>query len=538
MIRDAVRNMAPIMFVIEDDGWAISTPVETNVPGGDLSRMYRQYEHIGPNNHLELMSVDGTDFLATYRTMGEAVAYLREHKGPVLVHARVTRPFSHSSADTQAYYRQPEDLAEEESRDPITRLAQLLGTFGFDGEKLAKMDDLILREVRQAANTATAEPKLDAATVLEHITASPFSTEPLPELRQAAMPLPPAPPDAERIPMRDMINRVLHEEMARNERIIIFGEDVADFPQAGPHEGLKGKGGVFHVTRGLGAAFPERVWNSPLAEATILGTAMGYALGGFLPVVEVQFRDYIHPGWQQLVDEIATLRWRSNGTFACPMVIRVAYGDYLGGAGAIWHSEAAVGPVAHYPGLRVVVPGTAADAAGLLREAIASGDPVVFLECKSQYEAHAARSPYPGPDYRVPLGLARIAQEGEDLTIVTYGNLLPRSMAAAQRLEEEYAVSCEVIDLRTVDAGYDRQTVLELDQQDRPRARRRRGSPGGRLRQRRHRRHRLALVRPAARPRRPRDAQVRARVLRAGRREGDHALARQRLRGSQARARH
>ena len=190
--------------------------------------------------------------------------------------------------------------------------------------------------------------------------------------------------------MRDLINRVLLEEMARNQRIIMFGQDIADFPQKGaPTTGLKGKGGVFHVTRGVGAAFPDRVWNSPLAEATILGTAMGYALGGWLPVVEVQFRDYIHPGWQQLVDEIATLRWRSNNTFACPMVIRVAYGDYLGGAGAIWHSEAAVGPLAHYPGLRVVVPGTAADAAGLLREAMDSGDPVVFLECKSQYEAQA-----------------------------------------------------------------------------------------------------------------------------------------------------
>src|SRR5205814_2194042 len=220
---------------------------------------YRQYEHIGPHNHLEIISVDGTDFLATYRAAGQAVTYLRERRGPVLFHARVTRPFSHSSADTQADYRAPADLAEEEPPGPLT--------------------------------------------------------------------------------------------------------------------GLKGKGGVFHVTRGLGAAFPQRVWNSPLAEATILGTAMGYSLGGFLPVVEVQFRDYIHPGWQQLVDEIATLRWRSNDTFACPMVIRVAYGDYLGGAGAIRHSEAGVGPIAHYPGLRVVVPSLGSDAVGLLREAVLSGDP-------------------------------------------------------------------------------------------------------------------------------------------------------------------
>jgi 2-oxoisovalerate dehydrogenase E1 component len=459
-IRDAVRNMSPLLIVVEDDRWAISTPVEVNVPGGDISRLYRQYEHIGPNNHLEIMTVDGTDFMASYRAADQAVNYLRERKGPVLLHAHVTRPLSHSSADTQAYYRNAADLAEEESRDPITRMAGLLGQHDFPAEKLAELDNLILREVRQAANTATAEPKIDPATVLDNITATPLQVN-WTDVRPVDPGPPAAPPDAERIPMRDMINRVLIEEMARNERIIVFGEDVADFPQAGPREGLKGKGGVFHVTRGVGAAYPDRVWNSPLAEATILGTAMGYSLGGWMPVVEIQFRDYIHPGWQQLVDEIATLRWRSNGLFSCPMVIRVAYGDYLGGAGAIWHSEAAVGPVAHYPGLRVVVPGTAADAAGLLREAIVAGDPVVFLECKSQYEAHPARSPYPGPDYRVPFGVARKHQEGEDLTIVTYGNLLPRSTAAAQRLEDELAVSCEILDLRTVDAGYDKGAILE-----------------------------------------------------------------------------
>jgi len=208
---------------------------------------------------------------------------------------------------------------------------------------------------------------------------------------------------SEPIPMRDLITRAIIEEMKKDERIIIFGEDVADFPLPDPTSKLKGKGGVFHVTRGVGAAYPDRVWNSALAEATILGTAMGYSLAGFLPLVEVQFRDYIHPGWQQLVDEIATMRWRSNGTFSCPMVIRVAYGDYLGGAGAIWHSEAGVGPIAHYPGLRVVVPSLGSDAVGLLREALISGDPVVFLEPKSLYEAKPSRSLYPGPDYRVPL---------------------------------------------------------------------------------------------------------------------------------------
>jgi 2-oxoisovalerate dehydrogenase E1 component len=453
--------MAPLMVVVEDDGWAISTPIETNIPGGSVSRLYRQYEHIGPNNHLEIIEVDATDFLATFKVMEQAVAYLREQRGPVLIHAHVTRPFSHSSADTQSNYRQPEDLSEEQARDPLTKMIQLMTGYGIKTDDLQKLDALIKNEIRKIANEVTEEPRIDAATVTDYVTATSLQLH-VTSFRDPKHNDNTAEPDAEQIPMRDMINRVLLEEMGRNERIVMFGQDIADYPQKGkPTEGLKGKGGVFHVTRGLGAAFPDRVWNSPLAEATILGTAMGYSLGGWLPVVEVQFRDYIHPGWQQLVDEIATLRWRSNNTFACPMVIRVAYGDYQGGAGAIWHSEAAVGPLAHYPGLRVVVPSDGASAVGLMREALDSGDPVVFLECKSLYENKFARSAWPGPDYRVPLGLARTIQQGDDLTIVTYGNVAPRCVAAAERLEADHGVTCEIIDLRTVDAGYDRTTILK-----------------------------------------------------------------------------
>ncbi|HMA34078.1 MAG TPA: thiamine pyrophosphate-dependent dehydrogenase E1 component subunit alpha, partial [Chloroflexia bacterium] len=213
-IRDAVRNMAPLLIVIEDDAWAISTPIETNVPGGDIRKMYRQYEHIGPHNHLEILSVDGTDFIATYRAAGQAVEYLRARKGPVLFHASVTRPLSHSSADTQAYYRNAADLAAEEARDPLTRMAALLGQYDFPAEQLAAIDALILREVRQAANTATVEPKTDPDTILDHITNSPLQVQ-ITDVRPADVPPPPAPPDAERIPMRDMINRVLIEEMAR-----------------------------------------------------------------------------------------------------------------------------------------------------------------------------------------------------------------------------------------------------------------------------------------------------------------------------------
>lgn len=459
-IKDAVRNMAPIIFVVEDDEWAISTPVSVNIPGGSVSRMYSRYANLGPDNHLEVIELDGTDFIASYKVTRDVVNYCRSHKGPILLHAHVTRPLSHSSADTQAYYRSAEDLEAEAQRDPLARMVALFNNYGITEATLKELDALVTREVRSAAELAVNEPKIDPKTVQYHITSTPLNLR-VTTFQDRAANMPEEDKSTEPIPMRDLITRALLEEMQKDERIVLFGQDVADYPIADPTGKLKGKGGVFHVTRGVGVANPDRVWNAPLAEATILGTAMGYSLAGFMPVIEIQFRDYIHPGWQQLVDEIATLRWRSNGIFSCPMVIRVAYGDYLGGAGAIWHSEAAVGPIAHYPGLRVVVPSLGSDAVGLFREAVISGDPVVFLEPKSLYEAKPSRSYYPGPDYRVPLGLARVAREGTDLTIVTYGNLWPRSMAAAEKLAAQHGISAEVIDLRTTDAGYDRTTILQ-----------------------------------------------------------------------------
>lgn len=459
-IRDAVRFMAPVLFVIEDDEWAISTPVSVNIPGGNAAKLYSRYSNIGPNNHLEVIEIDGTDFLESFRTAKKITDYLRSGKGPVLLHAHVTRPLSHSSADTQSNYRSPDDITSESLRDPLARMKVLLTDNGVDEDKLKALDALIVGEIRAASEKAVAEPKLDPETIKWHVTNTPYDLR-VSSFGEGGVNTTKDDTSTEPIPMRDLITRTIIEEMEKDDRIVIFGQDVADYPIPDPTGKLKGKGGVFHVTRGVGKAFPDRVWNSALAEATILGTALGYSLAGYLPLVEVQFRDYIHPGWQQLVDEIATQRWRSNGTFAAPMVIRVAYGDYLGGAGAIWHSEAAVGPIAHYPGLRVVVPSLGSDAVGLLREALMSGDPVVFLEPKSLYEAKPSRSYYPGPDYRVPLGKARVARTGTDVTIVTYGNLWPRTMAAAETLENSYGVSAEVIDLRTVDAGYDRETIRQ-----------------------------------------------------------------------------
>jgi 2-oxoisovalerate dehydrogenase E1 component len=439
-IRQAVRTHAPVIYLVEDDKYAISVPASWAIPGGDAARLYQHYEQFG----MLVMQCDGTNPIEADDCVARAVAYARQRKGPVVIHARVTRPMSHSSTDTQDQYRTPEDLAEEASRDPILRLSTLLREAGLlDDERQQRLDAAAAGLVADAAMQAVREPRPDPRTILRHVTASDLCAHP-----------PAQPPSevGEPIEMRYALNRALKAAMEADPRIVIYGEDVADsqFP------GLPGKGGVFHVTRGLQFAFPARVWNSALAEATIVGTAMGHALAGLLPVVEIQFRDYVHPAWQQLVDEAATLRWRSNNDWACPMVIRMAYGGYLGGAGALWHSEANVGMLATVPGIRIVCPSNATDAAGLLRTAIESDDIVLVLEPKALY---ARKAPYGGDDYRVPLGTAAVRRPGTDITIVCWGNLVPRSLGAAEQLAEE-GIEAEVIDLRTVDAGWDAPAVL------------------------------------------------------------------------------
>jgi 2-oxoisovalerate dehydrogenase E1 component len=438
-IRQAVRTLAPLIVLIEDDRYAISVPVTLAIPGGDAAALYRHYEQFGAL----VLQVDGTDPVATDDCARRAVEFARDRRGPVIMHAMVTRPMSHSSTDTQDQYRTPEDLAEEAARDPLLRLSKILRDAGIlDDEREKRLDDAVAHLVVESVEQAVKAPRPDAAHILANVTAHDLQ-ERGPEMQPEA---------GEPVEMRYALNRALKASMERDPRIVVFGEDVADsaFPN------LPGKGGVFHVTRGLQFAFPDRVWNSALAEATIIGTAMGQSIAGLLPVVEIQFRDYLHPAWEQLVDEAATLRWRSNGTWTCPMVIRMAYGGYLGGAGAIWHSESGVGMLNGIAGVRIVCPSNATDAAGLLRTAVESDDIVLVLECKALY---ARKAPYPGDDYRVPLGVASIKRPGSDVTIVGWGNLIPRALEAAERLSTE-GIGAEVIDLRTVDAGWDAPTVL------------------------------------------------------------------------------
>jgi 2-oxoisovalerate dehydrogenase E1 component len=453
-IRQAARTRAPVIFLIEDDKYAISVPASWAIPGGDAYRLYRHYEEYG----VRVLQCDGTDPVAADRCVREAVKYARERRGAVVLHAHVTRPMSHSSTDTQDQYRTPEDLADEAARDPILRLTILLRDAGvLDEEQQKALDAAASGLVLEAASRAAEFPRPDPSTILDHINACPMDE------RRQPMPVPiegepgagtgePRSGTSEPVEMRYALNRALKAAMEADPRIVIFGEDVAD----SQYPNLPGKGGVFHVTRGLQYAFPERVWNSALAEATIVGTAMGQSLAGLLPVVEIQFRDYLYPAFQQLVDEAATLRWRSNNEWTCPMVIRMAYGGYLGGAGALWHSESNVGMISTIPGVRIVCPSNATDAAGLLRTACASGEIVLFLEPKALY---ARKALYPGDEYSVPLGVASVRRQGTDITIVCWGNLVPRSLEAAEALARA-GIEAEVIDLRTVDGGWDAPAVL------------------------------------------------------------------------------
>jgi 2-oxoisovalerate dehydrogenase E1 component len=437
----ACNRHLPILFLVEDNGYAISVPVEVETAGGDISRLVRSFPG------LRVDSVDGTDFLASVRTMREAVAHVRARSGPALVHAHVVRPYSHSLSDDERLYKTPAEREGEARRDPIRRFAEFLRGHGLvTGAELTAIQAEIDREIDEAAQTAIKAPKPPKYMAAHYV------YSPTVDPTSAAFDTPPrleGAPDT----MVNAINRTLKDEMRRNPRIVVFGEDVAD---ASRHDALgvvPGKGGVFKATLGLQREFgDDRVFNTPIAEASIIGRGVGMATRGLKPVVEIQFFDYIWPAMMQLRNEMAMMRYRSGNHWSCPMVIRVPIGGYLRGGGP-YHSQSGESIFAHCPGIRIAYPATALDAAGLLRTAIRCDDPVMFLEHKHLYRQTYNKSEYPGGDFMIPFGKASLRREGTDVLVVTWGALVQRSLVAAHHAEK-LGASAAVLDLRTI-APYD-----------------------------------------------------------------------------------
>ncbi len=449
-LNTASNAKLPVLYLIEDNGYAISTPVEVNTPGGSISRLVRGF----PN--FFFAEVDGTDPIAAYATLCEAVAWCRSGQGPAFVHGHVVRPYSHSESDDERSYRSAAEIEADALRDPLPRFRHfLLKEALIDEDALRLLERGVDDEVREASDRAVVAALPEIGSISKHIysenldaTGPAFQTDPQPV------------ESGKTRTMAELINGCLHEEMQRDGRIVVYGEDVADASrEAALRAGeLKGKGGVFKLTAGLQTAFgSDRVFNSPLAEANIVGRALGYAVRGLKPVVEIQFFDYIWPALHQMRNELSNLRWRSNGTFSAPLVIRCPIGGYLTG-GSIYHSQSGEVMFTHTPGIRVVMPSNALDAKGLLRTAIRCDDPVLFLEHKRLYREPFARTLDPGPDYTIPFGKAATVREGKDLTVITYGAVVPRALQAAQRAHRELGLEVELIDLRSL-SPYDWEAI-------------------------------------------------------------------------------
>jgi 2-oxoisovalerate dehydrogenase E1 component len=442
-INTASNQKLPVIFCVEDNGYAISVPVEVNTPGGNISRLVANF----PNFYFD--EVDGSDPAACLQAFQAAAAHCRSGRGPALVHGRCVRLHPHSFSDDDKAYRSAADRAMDALRDPNARTRTRLLEEGILSEReLAELEQEVEREVAEAAERALAAPLPEAATITTHVYSE--DLDPCGPAFEIGSEAAAENREGEARTMADLINACLRDEMRRDARIVVYGEDVADASREEALAEVKGKGGVFKLTAGLQTEFgSERVFNSPLAEANIVGRAIGYALRGMKPVVEIQFFDYIWPAMHQIRNELAVMRWRSNGAWAAPAVIRAPIGGYLKG-GSIYHSQCGESMFTHTPGLRVVCPSNALDANGLLRTALRCDDPVIFLEHKRLYRETYGRAAYPGDEFSIPFGKAAIARAGSDMTLVTYGAIVPRALQAAEQARREQGIEVEILDLRTL----------------------------------------------------------------------------------------
>jgi 2-oxoisovalerate dehydrogenase E1 component len=462
-INTASNQKLPVIFLVEDNGYAISVPVEVNTPGGNISRLVSKF----PNFHFA--EIDGNDPVVSMRAFQAAAEHCRAGNGPAFVHGHCVRLYSHSLSDDDKNYRSAAEREADLLRDPIALFrSRLIGEGVLTVTEIDELERSLEREAAEAAERALEAPLPAVEDIAKHVysedldpTSASFATEqPAVAANSNGAAVDVGQKGTGPRTMAELINVCLRDEMRRDPRIVVYGEDVADASRVEALAEVKGKGGVFKLTAGLQTEFgSDRVFNSPLAEANIVGRAIGYALRGMKPVVEIQFFDYIWPAMHQIRNELSVMRWRSNGTWAVPVVIRVPIGGYLTG-GAIYHSQSGESLFTHTPGLRVVFPSNALDANGLLRTAIRCDDPVLFFEHKRLYRETYGRAPYPGPEFAIPFGKAKIVRPGSDLTLVTYGALIPRALQAAQQAQRVHGIDTEILDLRTLNP-YDWEAIAE-----------------------------------------------------------------------------
>ena len=441
-ISSASAMRLPVLFVVEDNGYAISVPVEVNTPGGNISRLLANF----PN--FFFAEIDGTDPVESYAAFTEAVEHCRSGNGPAFVHGHVIRQYSHSFSDDEGLYRSEVERKRDAALDPLPKLQMRLLRDGIlDPAAINRLEQEVDEEVRSAAERVLRAVLPEVSSIHRHV----YSEDLDPTRAELARPAVQT-PDAQERTMADLINTCMKDEMHRDPRIVVFGQDVADTSHDQElRDGLvKGKGGVFKLTAGLQREFgSDRVYNGRLAEADIVGRAIGMATRGLKPVVEVQFFDYIWPAMHQLRNELSLLRWRSNGGYSAPVVVRVAIGGYLTG-GSVYHSQCGESIFTHTPGVRVIFPSNALDANGLLRTAIRCDDPVLFFEHKRLYRETYGRAAYPGPEFAIPFGKANLVRPGKDISLITYGAVVPRALRAAQQASQELGLEVDLLDLRTL----------------------------------------------------------------------------------------